>query len=58
MRGFFLIWAALMLLVPTLVSAEDQPAPAGELGKVMGKDAAVRYQFIMENVVDAAELDI
>ena len=55
MRGFFLIWAALMLLVPTSVSAEDQPAPAGELGKVIGKDAAALILLLGPPVQDIRE---
>jgi DNA gyrase/topoisomerase IV subunit B len=40
------------------VGIADELATDRAIQDLMGKDAGVRYQFIMENVVDAAELDI
>ena len=55
MRGHIFIWAAAMLLAPIQVAAEDQPAPAGELGKVIGKDAEALILYLGPPVQDIRE---
>ena len=49
------LWNDIVLLAPTQVAAEDQPSPAGELGKVMGKDAAALILLLGPPVQDIRE---
>ncbi len=55
MRGLILNLAAMLLLVPAHLAAEDQPAPAGELGKVIGKDTAALILLLGPPVQDIRE---
>ena len=45
----------LLLLAQARAGAEDQPTPSGELGKVMGKDAAALILYLGPPVQDIRE---